>query len=117
MGSQRECTRILGLEGFRVHNPMRRLLTTIVVCFNEGARVERTVANLRLTEADRVQRVGAARGHGRHVTFSARQYAVNGERRSFALLRPIVDIASQERVRTLILDAFAAFEGRTGGGR
>ena len=28
-------------------------------------------------------------GAGRNVTFPARQYAVNGERRSFALLRPI----------------------------
>jgi hypothetical protein len=28
---------------------------------------------------------------GRNVTFPARQYSVNGERRSFALLRPIVD--------------------------
>jgi hypothetical protein len=27
---------------------------------------------------------------GRNVTFPARQYSVNGERRSFALLRPIV---------------------------
>ena len=30
-------------------------------------------------------------GGGRNVTFPARQYAVNGERRSFALLRPILD--------------------------
>jgi hypothetical protein len=27
-------------------------------------------------------------GSGRNVTFPARQYSVNGERRSFALLRP-----------------------------
>ena len=30
-------------------------------------------------------------GGGRNVTFPARTYAVNGERRSFALLRPIAD--------------------------
>ena len=30
-------------------------------------------------------------GSGRNVTFPARQYSVNGERRSFALLRPIAD--------------------------
>ena len=30
-------------------------------------------------------------GGGRNVTFPARQYSVNGERRSFALLRPIAD--------------------------
>ena len=47
---------------------------------------------------------------GRNVTFPARQYSVNGERRSFALLRPIVDVAGQERIRELILDAFAAYE-------
>lgn len=50
-------------------------------------------------------------GGGRNVTFPARQYSVNGERRSFALLRPIVDAAAQERVRDLILSAYAAYEG------
>src|SRR5882757_6279780 len=52
-------------------------------------------------------------GNGRNVTFPARSYAVNGERRTFALLRPIVDSAVQERVRRLILDAFAEYEART----
>ena len=47
-------------------------------------------------------------GGGRNVTFPARSYAVNGERRSFALLRPIVDTTSQGRVRQAILDAYAA---------
>jgi len=47
---------------------------------------------------------------GRNVTFPARQYSVNGERRSFALLRPIVDATSQDKVRDLILDAFKAHE-------
>ena len=49
-------------------------------------------------------------GAGRNVTFPARQYAVNGERRSFALLRPIVDASAQERIRDLILDAFHEYE-------
>ena len=49
-------------------------------------------------------------GNGRNVTFPARQYSVNGERRSFALLRPAVDATSQERIRDLILEAYAAFE-------
>jgi hypothetical protein len=31
-------------------------------------------------------------GASRNVTFPARQYTVNGERRSFALLRPVVDV-------------------------
>ena len=51
-------------------------------------------------------------GSGRNVTFPARTYSVNGERRSFALLRPIVDTTAQNRVRELILDAFAEYEAR-----
>ena len=51
-------------------------------------------------------------GNGRNVTFPARQYVVNGDRRSFALLRPIVDTAAQERVRELVLNAFAEYEER-----
>jgi hypothetical protein len=47
---------------------------------------------------------------GRTVTFPARQYSINGERRSFALLRPIVDATSQERVRDLILEAYKEHE-------
>jgi hypothetical protein len=49
-------------------------------------------------------------GNGRNVTFPARQYVVNGERRSFSLLRPIGDTASQDRTRDLILQAYAEFE-------
>jgi hypothetical protein len=51
-------------------------------------------------------------GSGRNVTFPARQYAVNGERRSFALLRPIADVSAQERVRELVLEAYAEYEER-----
>ncbi len=51
-------------------------------------------------------------GGGRNVTFPARQYNVNGERRSFALLRPIVDSTAQDKVRELILEAFQEFEER-----
>ena len=51
-------------------------------------------------------------GNGRNVTFPARQYAVNGERRSFALLRPIVDKDAQNRVRELVLEAYAEYEER-----
>jgi hypothetical protein len=49
-------------------------------------------------------------GQGRNVTFPARQYSVNGERRSFALLRPIVDTTAQDRVRDLILQAYQEHE-------
>lgn len=49
-------------------------------------------------------------GAGRNVTFPARQYSVNGERRTFALLRPITDAEAQDRVRDLILQAYEAVE-------
>ena len=47
---------------------------------------------------------------GRNVTFPARVYSVNGERRSFALLRPVVDSTAQDRVRDRILEAYAEYE-------
>ena len=50
-------------------------------------------------------------GTGRNVTFPARQYSVNGERRSFSLLRPILDSTAQNRLRDLILEAYTAHEG------
>jgi len=47
---------------------------------------------------------------GRNLTLPARQYSINGERRSFALLRPIVDASAQDRLRELILAAYAEYE-------
>jgi hypothetical protein len=49
-------------------------------------------------------------GRGRNVTFPARQYSVNGERRSFALLRPVDDTTAQNAVRDRILEAYAEYE-------
>ncbi len=49
-------------------------------------------------------------GSGRNVTFPARQYSVNGERRTFALLRPITDATGHDRLRELILQAYTEFE-------
>jgi hypothetical protein len=49
-------------------------------------------------------------GGGRNVTFPARQYAVNGERRTFALLRPITDNSAMDRIRELVLQAYAEYE-------
>jgi hypothetical protein len=49
-------------------------------------------------------------GNGRNVTFPARSYVVNGDRRSFALLRPVADATAQERVRELVLQAYAEYE-------
>jgi hypothetical protein len=49
---------------------------------------------------------------GRNVTFPARQYSINGERRTFTLLRPIADTATHERIRDLVLEAYTDYEAR-----
>ena len=76
-------------------------------------------AELHFTEAplDGLKLIGFAiwerrGGNGRNVTFPARQYSVNGERRSFALLRPIVDTTAQNQLRDRILEAYQEFEER-----
>lgn len=51
-------------------------------------------------------------GNGRNVTFPARSYSVNGERRTFALLRPAADATAQDRIRQIVLDAYAEFEAQ-----
>lgn len=50
------------------------------------------------------------KGGARNVTFPARSYSVNGERRTFALLRPIVEVTAQERLRDIVLAAFQEHE-------
>ena len=49
-------------------------------------------------------------GAGRNVTFPSRTYAVDRERRSFALLRPADDPRAQDLIRGVILEAYARFE-------
>jgi hypothetical protein len=49
-------------------------------------------------------------GGRRNVTFPARQYSVNGERRSFALLRPLAEGSAQDKLRDLILHAYDELE-------
>jgi hypothetical protein len=65
------------------------------------------LAGLKLIGFSIWERRGAS---GRNVTFPARQYSINGERRSFALLRPIEDTAAQDRIRDLVLEAYAQAE-------
>ena len=47
-----------------------------------------------------------------NVTFPSRQYSVNGERRSFALLRSVTDGTAQDRLRQLILQAYSDHQQR-----
>jgi hypothetical protein len=73
--------------------------------FTEGP-----MAGLKLVGFGVWERRGAA--GGRNVTFPARQYSVNGERRSFALLRPISDEHSNEEIREVVLRAYAEHEAQ-----
>ena len=45
-------------------------------------------------------------GSGLNVTFPARSYQVNGERRSFALLRPVGELDSANALRDSIIAAY-----------
>jgi hypothetical protein len=44
----------------------------------------------------------------RHVTFPARQFTVEGERRSFSLLRAVENPSAQERLRDFVMQAYLA---------
>ena len=50
---------------------------------------------------------------GRYVTFPARQYSVNGERRHFVLLRATDDAATTEPLREHVLRAYAEHEDQS----
>ena len=43
---------------------------------------------------------GGRNGQGRRVSFPARQYSAGGERRTFALLRPVTDNGADARARS-----------------
>jgi hypothetical protein len=66
------------------------------------------LAGLKLIGFGLWQRKGGDRD--RTITFPARQYSVNGERRSFALLRPSANTMAHEQLRDLILNAYLAYE-------
>jgi hypothetical protein len=66
-------------------------------------------------EPDGLKLVGFAvweahNGRSRYVSLPARQFAVNGDRRSFVLLRSIADPKAQDRIRDLVLQAYAEYE-------
>jgi hypothetical protein len=91
--------------------PLAGSVGTCATCDGHGVRVgANPLAGLKLAGFSIWERRG---GNGRNVTFPARSYAVNGERRSFALLRPIVVAAAQDRIRERILDAYVEYERQT----
>src|SRR5436309_14349920 len=104
------CPACLGDQELRVADtgPLAGATGICATCDGKGVLVGlNPLAGLKLIGFDIWERRG---GSGRNVTFPARQYTVNGERRSFALLRPIVDTGAQERIREAVLEAYAAYE-------
>jgi len=91
---------------------------TVKFFVNDKSSPAGKVADVEIVLADGVfaglKLVGFAlwerKGGARIVTFPARSYSVNGERRSFALLRPVIDATAQERVRDLILAAYTEYQ-------
>ena len=109
------CPACLGDRELRVaeSGPLANAVGICAMCGGKGVLVGlNPLAGLKLIGFGVWERRG---GSGRNVTFPARQYAVNGERRSFALLRPIVDTTAQERIREQILEAFAQYEQESAG--
>jgi hypothetical protein len=51
-----------------------------------------------------------AKSGRRSVTYPSRHYSLNGERRVWALLRPISDTSAQAPLRDIILEAYKEFE-------
>ncbi len=94
-----------------VGGPLDCPIETCATCNGHGVLVgANPLAGLRLLGFSIWERRA---GSGRTVTFPARTYSVNGERRSFALLRPIVDAIAQDRIREQILHGFAEFARQT----
>ena len=109
------CPACLGDRELRVAEtgPLANAVGKCAMCDGQGVLVGlNPLAGLKLLGFSIWDRRG---GSGRNVTFPARQYSVNGERRSFALLRPIVDTTAQERIRERILEAFADYEQESAG--
>jgi hypothetical protein len=75
--------------------------------FTEGALEGLKLIGFAVWESSR----GSTNGR-LNVTFPSRQYSVNGERRNFALLRAVTDGAAQDRLRQLILQAYADHQQR-----
>ena len=93
------------------------MIVKIVPNLKDNPRGKLADAELHFTDGvlDGLKLIGFAvwqrrSGGGRTVTFPARQSIVNGDRRSVGLLRPVADVAAQDRMRDLVLQAYAEYE-------
>ena len=80
------------------NNPPGKLADAELI-FDDGP-----LAGLKLVGFAVWERRGSASTAGKNVTFPARSYSVNGERRSFALLRPAD--GTVDAIRDAIINAY-----------
>jgi hypothetical protein len=83
---------------------------------------ERGIPQSKLAEAEIIFEEGILTGlklvgfgiwegrEGRHVTFPARPFLSNGERRTYTVLRPVAEASAQEPLRQLILQKFVDYQ-------
>src|SRR5438132_350103 len=93
----------------------RPMTITVNIVRNQNNKPQDKLADAELHfvggELDGLKLLGFAvwkqrNGTGRNVTFPARPFTVNGERRNFALLRAVSDRSVEDRVRQLVLQAY-----------
>jgi hypothetical protein len=89
---------------------------TVKILRNERNTPSGKLANAELHfsggELDGLKLIGFAvwsrRDGKRHVTFPTRRFTVDGERRSFSLLRAVENPSAQERLRDFVMQAYLA---------
>ena len=98
--------------------------TMVKILPNEGKPPTRKLADAELHfhggELDCVKLTGFAiwrrsDREGFDVTFPSREFTVDGHRRRYALLRAIGDPVAQDRVRDLVVRAYANYEASARG--
>jgi len=88
------------------------VITRIVFTENDKSTPVGKLADVELHFANDLKLIGFGlwerrNGAGLNVTFPARQYSVNGERRSYCLLRPAgTDLLAQDAIRDAIVSAW-----------
>lgn len=96
------------------------MTTTIKIIRNERHTPQDKLADAELHftggELDGLKLIGFAvwnrrDGTGPHVRLPSRSFTARGQRRSFALLRSTDDPSALDRVRQLVLQAYAEHEG------
>jgi hypothetical protein len=93
--------------------------TIVKILLNDNKAPARKLADAELHfrggELDGLKLIGFAIWQRRDrtgcdVTFPSREFTVDGRRRRYSLLRAIGDPATQDRVRDLVLRAYATYE-------